>query len=89
MKIQFTITVNKEAIEKFWNEHPALRLLDHSAKLPCYEACVVREMSAAVEFDGIGFVTGATLMVEPRRALTEAFHDVQEALYNICKEDKS
>ena len=60
MKLQLNVTVNKEAIEKFWDEHPNLRALDHAAKLPSYEACVVREMSAAVEYDSIGFVTGVT-----------------------------
>ena len=85
MKLQLNVTMNKEAIEKFWDEYPIYRTFDHNAKLPPYEACVVREMSTAVKFDGIGLVTAATLVLEPRRALTEAFHDVEEALYAICK----
>ena len=88
MKFQIEVNASEKDIEQLWDEHPNLRALDHAAKLPPYEACIVREMSAAVEFDSIGFVTAATLVLEPRRAVVEAFRDVEEALYNICKEDK-
>ena len=64
MKLQFEITLNEKRIERFWQEHPNLRTLDSESKLPSYEACIVREMSAAVEFDGIGYVTGTTLVTE-------------------------
>lgn len=56
MKLILTINESKENIEAHWGEHPAFRDFDHTAHLPCYAACIAREITAMLEHDMLAWV---------------------------------
>ena len=65
MKLQLDITISKEAIEAFWEEHSYLRALDHKSLVHNpYDACIIREVAASLEWEDIGHVNEAMLVEE-------------------------